>query len=109
MITQEDLISAGYKPFKQKNICEFTESFWQKRFDDDKGKKYFITLAEYDNSKYKDTYQFEGRYSFQSDTQFVSSGVTFNIEMLSPKSVEEMEEFFENMWVKLSCDYYEEF
>ena len=60
MITQEQLRQAGYKPFTQRNLKEYTNSFWQKRFDDEKGKKYFITVAEYDNSKYKDIYQFEG-------------------------------------------------
>lgn len=109
MITQEDLISAGYKPFKQSNIKDFTESFWQKRFDDAKGKKYFITIAEYNNSNYKELLDVRGRYSFEPESQFCSNGITFNITMLSPNSIEEMENFFGSMWVKMNCDYYEEF
>ena len=105
MITKEQLIAAGYKPFKQKGIKEYTESFYQKRFDDDKGKKYFITLSEYD---YRTYHQVPYDFSYEPDVQFETHGVTFNATMLSPESVEQMEIFFENMWYNLGCDYYEE-
>lgn len=109
VITQEQLKLAGYKPFTQRNLKEFTNSFWQKRFDDTKGKKYFITIAEYDNSNYKELFKLRGKYSFQPETQFESNGVTFDVQMHAPKCIEEMEAFFEKMWYNLSCDYYEEF
>ena len=105
MITKEQLIAAGYKPFMQRNIKEYTESFYQKRFDDGKGKKYFITIAEYDHRDYP---QVPYDFSYEPDVQFVTHGVTFNTTMLSPESVEQMEEFFEKMWFNLDCDYYAE-
>ena len=108
MLTREALLSAGYRQFKQKNIREFTDQFYQKRFDDNQGKKYFITIAEYDNSKYKVSHPMLPDFSYSPDGQFESNGTTFNVEMLTPKSVEEMEAFFERMWVDMKCDYYEE-
>lgn len=105
MLTREALLAAGYKPFTQKNIKEFTNSFYQKRFDDENGKKYFITIAEYDNRMYADMNLPD--FSYSPDTQFNSNGVTFEIEMLTPESVEQMEAFFERMWVQMGCDYYE--
>lgn len=107
MITKEQLTAAGYKPFNQIGIREYTKSFWQKRFDDDKGKKYFITIAEYDNLEDKNR-QFSQEFSYSPFTQFETHGATFDVEMLNPQSVEQMEEFFENIWFKMDCNYYEE-
>lgn len=107
MLTRETLLAAGYRPFKQKNIREFTDQFYQKRFDDYKGKRYFITIGEYDNRKYHDRMPTLPDFSYSPDTQFNSNGVTFEIEMLTPESVEQMEAFFERMWVQMGCDYYE--
>lgn len=109
VITQEQLKLAGYKPFTQNGLSAYTNSYWQKRFVDEKGKKYFITIAEYDNSSYKELFELRGKYSFQPEAQFESHGVTFNIQMLSPESIEEMEAFFEKMWYNMNCNYYEEF
>lgn len=109
MLTNNDLIAAGYKPFTQRNLKEFTNSFYQKRFDDENGKKYFITVAEYDNSKYLKEYINLSEFSYEADCQFVSNGVTFNVDMLNPESIQQMEEFFEKMWYNLGCEYYELF
>lgn len=106
-LTQESLRQAGFKPFKQKGLSQFTDSYWQKCFNDTKGKKYFITVAEYDNSRFPQLLELRGRYGFSPNTQFECNGVTFDIEMLSPKSMEEMLDFFESMWKNMSCDYYE--
>ena len=108
MITKEALLAAGYRPFKQKNIKEFTNSFYQKRFDDEKGKRYFITIGEYDYRKYLDRIPALPDFSYSPDGQFKSNGVAFEIEMLTPESVEQMEAFFERMWADMKCDYYEE-
>ena len=107
MLTREALLTAGYKLFTQKNVKEFTNSFYQKRFDDGKGKRYFITIAEYDNRAYQDSHPMLPEFSYSPDTQFNSNGVTFNVEMFTPESVEQMEAFFERMWVQMGCDYYE--
>lgn len=106
-VTQDSLRQAGFKPFKQKGLSDWTDSYWQKRFDDTKGKKYFITIAEYDNSRFPQLLELKGKYSFAPDSQFKANGVTFDVQMHSPQSIEEMLDFFENMWKNMNCDYYE--
>lgn len=107
MLNKDQLLAASYKQFKQRNIHEFTDSFYQKRFDDENGKKYFITIAEYDNRAYQDRHPTIKDFSYAPESQFESNGATFNVEMLSPESAEQMEAFFERMWVDTKCDYYE--
>lgn len=101
MITREKLIAAGYKHFNQSHIKEYTDSFLQKRFDDEYGKRYFITIVEYNHGVDK--------LYYIPFTEFESHGTTFDIEMYNPGSVEQMEKFFENIWFKMDCNYYEEF
>lgn len=107
MLTKQDLLAAGYRPFKQQHIREFTDQFYQKRFDDSVGKKYFITIAEYDNREYQDRIPKLKDFSYAPESQFETRGVTFDVEMFSPESVEQMEMFFEDMWKSMMCDYYE--
>ena len=105
MITQQDLIAAGFKKFNQKNLWQFTETGWQKCIRDKEGnKKYFITIAEYDNSNFPDILKNSGKYSFQPEGQFeTEDGITFNIEMLHPKSVGEVLDFFEKIYYRMNC------
>ncbi len=107
-ITRESLLAAGYKAFTQKNLKSYTESFYQKRFDDERGKRYFITIAEYDNRQYQDHISSLPDFSYSPEAQFTeANGTTFNVEMLWPKSVKEMEDFFESLWLAMSCEHYE--
>lgn len=109
MLTKDQLLASGYKPFSQRNLKQFTSQFYQKRFDDSVGKKYFITIAEYNNREHQDRIPQLKDFSYSSESQFEIGTITFNVEMLTPESVEEMEAFFERMWVQMGCDYYERF
>lgn len=109
MITSKDLIEAGYKPFKQKNVKNYTEQGYQKRFGDTKGKRYFITVWEYDNRNYQDRVPNLPDFGYSPESQFECNGVTFNVETIGQNSVEQMEAFFEEMWKSMMCDYYERF
>ena len=106
-VTQAALKAAGYKQFTQRNIWQYTSIGWQKCFRDEKGKKYYITIAEYDNSQFPNIKEICGDYSFQPETQFESNGTTFDVQMHRPDSIEQMEEFFENLWKSMNCNYYE--
>lgn len=110
MITSDSLITAGYKPFTQRGLKEFTNSYFQKRFDDEYGKRFYITISEYDNKDIQQRYPESNTpdFSYAPDGQFTdANGVVFDIGMHSPKSVEEMESFFVNIWDKQCCEYYE--
>lgn len=110
MITDSQLLSAGYKTFKSSIRSQATQGF-QKRFDDDNGLKYYVTIWEYSNSEYKDQYA-KGTlpdFSYAPDVQFERKGVVFNVEVLLSQfnELEEVEAFVEELWVKMGCDYYE--
>ena len=82
-ITRESLLEHGYKPFTQKNLKEYTDQHYQKRFDDTHGKKYFITVSEWANKEYQDIFKIED-FSYEASGQFTDSArATFNVEMLS--------------------------
>lgn len=112
MLTYESLIKGGYKPFKQDNLKEFTKDFLQKCITDGLGKRYYITLAVYENSKYITKGMSLPEFSFSPDVQFTTpAGTTFNVEMLTSAtdSVESVERFFEKLWCALECTYYEKY
>lgn len=109
-ITREALLAAGYFSFTQKNLKSCTESFYQKCFRDAHGKRFYITIAEYNNSVLQQRFPDSNtpNFSYEPDVQFTDAkGSTFNVSMLSPKSVEEMEGFFEQLFVQMECEHYE--
>ena len=109
-ITREALIEAGYKPFTQKGLRQYTDSHYQKCVRDAHGKKYYITIAEYDNRKHKERLPMLDDFSYAPESQFTdSNGITFNVEAISPKSVEDMEIFFERQFTLVGCSYYERY
>lgn len=106
MLTKETLLAAGYKPFKSR-VKQYTDQGYQKRFDDEHGKRYFITVWEYDNRPYKHNCPQLNDFNYAPESQFEIGTIAFNVEMITPESVEEMEAFFERMWMSMNCDYYE--
>ena len=113
-LTPEDWIAKGYKQFKS-TIKPLADFGLQKRFDDENGKRYFITVWVYDNSAYMDRYEGWSMWSFQPDVQFkMEDGTTFDVvyhhtnnTQWGVTSIDDVEAFFYNMWEKLGCQYYE--
>lgn len=117
-ITDEELINKGYNrydptQFDNRWVCDR----FQKRFDDDNGKKYFIDFVKYDNT---DVIEHEKKrgvsnpdyiplYSYEIETQLNKDDKAFNIELLSHwnDSLDEVEQFIDEIWTKLKLDYYE--
>ena len=62
-LVPEDWIAKGYKQFKS-TIKPLADFGLQKRFDDENGKRYFITVWVYDNSAYMDSYEGLSMWSF---------------------------------------------
>lgn len=120
-LTPEDWEAQGYKRFKS-TIKPSAAFGLQKRFDDEVGKKYFITIWVYDHEddyhkrfmdlpRWKDQFS---RYGFQPDVQLACNDVPFDISLHFSNSnkwgvtpIEYVERFFEKMWRDMDCDYYE--
>jgi len=112
LVNKENLLNAGYKIYTSpisKNESHYVESF-EKRFEDEQGKKYFIHLDCWDLRKlvkFKEDVDFGAKVQFDND-----KGETFDVSYFITSgrtTIEEVERFFENMWVKMECSYYENY
>lgn len=116
MIFEKELIAAGYKKYTSRLDKQYADYFYQKRFSDDEGKKYFINFSHYPANRYGQT---ELKESWNADVQFITiSGPTVDIEYFSfwteeneynhpITSIEDVEQFFEKMWETNLFEYYE--
>ena len=115
---EQEMIDKGYKIFKS----SFNNSLrgFQKRFDDKKGKKYFITIWHYNHSEQLGLENLPKGDSYTADTQFRfdngGKDNTCNIEYLGDvlpnewrpvTTLKDIEDFFETFWKKMKPDYYE--
>ena len=114
MITSQQLIEAGYNRSISHGSKQFTNVLYQKRFDDEHGKRYFINVWEWDNRDFfkKRGYKsaLDNDFSYQAESQFTYGyGTVFNIELLANDSIKQIEAFFAETWDRLGCAYYETF
>ena len=109
----EDLVNAGYRKYEDyyhKVTYGYAfKGLYQKRFDDDVGKKYFIDIVVLSYEMHGQPYT-----GFKTTSQFNSDEThneTFNVEYIvnQEDSIEKVEEFFDKMWSKLNLAYYEKF
>ena len=50
-LNYNNFINEGYRFWTGKGMSNYADGFWQKKFTDNKGIKYFIEFYEYDWSK----------------------------------------------------------
>lgn len=117
---EQEMIDNGYKIFKS----SFNNSLrgFQKRFDNKKGKKYFITIWHYNHSEQLGLENLPKGDSYTADTQFRfdngGKDNTCNIEYWGDvlpnewrpvTTLKDIEDFFETFWKKMKPDYYESY
>lgn len=117
---EQEMIDNGYKIFKS----SFNNSLrgFQKRFDNKKGKKYFITIWHYNHSEQLGLENLPKGDSYTADTQFrfdnEGKDNTCNIEYWGDvlpnewrpvTTLKDIENFFETFWKKMKPDYYESY
>lgn len=112
MITEEYILSKGYTkynrtPFdKDIVICRF-----QKCFRDDNGKKYFIDAVKIDHHFIPEDRRDEywKPYSFEYDLQVSvdDDEKPINLQFFSNWTLDKVEEFVEDFFVKMNINYYE--
>ena len=117
---EQELIDSGYKIFK--SAFSYSIRGFQKRLDDDKGKKYFITIwhwnhgkqhPEWNNAPDKDSYEFDlqfsiGKYQRELIVNLKITGKNLPDEYEGEIiSLAETEEFIEKTWKDMGCPYYE--
>lgn len=117
---EQEMINNGYKIFKS----SFNNSLrgFQKRFDDKKGKKYFITIWHYNYGEQlnrfdlpqKDSYTSEAQFRFEKSGKDNTCNIEYWGDVIPNKyrpitTLKNIEDFFDNCWKKLKPDYYETF
>lgn len=103
------ILEKGYKEFKPTQIhSDRTSKCFQRRFDDDIGKKYFININKNDwkGLLHKEV---EDSYIYEYEVQLYSKDTHDAINMLfhSSWTLDQVEEFVENMFQSGTLDYYE--
>lgn len=111
--TDEYFINRGYEKWDRYNLqpdivmCNF-----QKRFDDEVGKKYFIDVQKIshdwmpDHLKSTDSYTLY-EYTYSCQVYKKDTHAALNMEFFSDWSIEQVEEFIERLFQNGELDYYE--
>jgi len=117
---EQELVDSGYKIF-QSGFSHAIRGF-QKRFDDEVGKKYFITIwhwnhgkqhPEWNNAPNKDSYEFDLQFRIDKEGKDLTVNLTITGKNLPDEygqeivSLKETEEFIEKTWRDMNAAYYE--
>lgn len=107
----EDWIKSGYRRFELcDNLLNKSADFGlQKRFDDEKGKRYFITVYVYDWEKYPQ--HIGERFGFMPTVNFAlgNDKPFYDISMNGTFDIAECETKMERLWIHFGKPYYELF
>ena len=112
-LTPQDWLAAGYNQCAvNKYTSQYASFLLQKRIDDHKGKKYFITVLTYDNQ----SLGLQSKWSFAPTVQFqlASDKPVVNVELITRNdkdsvvtSILDIETLLDKMWKDLGEPYYE--
>ena len=112
---ERDLLKRGYKIYKANSFDSYQKLF-QKRFDDDKGIKYFITIEKYDFGYVKNSlhYNVTAQFHFEKERKCKCVNLQYSADFLPNEyrevtSIEEFEQFFEDFFKIMKPEYYELF
>lgn len=109
--SDEYFLNEGYKKYPRSPIDpDGVKCLFQKRFDDDKGKKYFITIKKWDWHQYKDRMGNSPLITYEYETQLYRKDThdAVDIEWHSSWNLEDVEQMAEDLWETGWFDYYEE-
>lgn len=112
MLTDEKLLAMGYKQYAPTGLDhEIVVSRFQKRFDDQYGKKYFINVLKNDHSFIPESQRGDWwtryRYTYEVQVTCDTGEKTLNLEFFADWTVEGVEKFMADMFEKMKLNYYE--
>lgn len=116
----QEWFDAGYNLYEVKNkeFGKLADFLLQKKFVDEEGIRYFITVYTYDRTKVKhylhngdETIERDGRYGYMPHVQFnLGNGKPFfEITMNAINSIQEVETYYEDFWCTLLKPYCERY
>lgn len=112
MMNDEYLIKHGYRQYEPTKFDHSdVVARFQKRFDDNFGKKYFIDVLKWSNYYVPDerrdnwwkpyTYEYEVQVNFGKEENYL------NLKFFYGWSLEDVEKFMEDFFEKMKLNYYE--
>ena len=111
-MTDEYLLEKGYRKYPSTPLDdEYIVARFQKRFDDDFGKKYFIDVLRWSHD-YVPTFYRENNwepYSYEYEIHFsmYEEEKSLNLKFFNSWTLEEVEIFAEDFFNKMKPNYYE--
>lgn len=112
-MTDDFLLERGYKKYGRSIYDnDYVVTRFQKRFDDDFGKKYFINIIKISNNfvpehlRRKEGWE-PYTYSYEVQVTQSASENALNLEFYPDWKLEDVEEFMESMFEKMKLNYYE--
>ena len=111
-MTDEYLIEQGYKKYNPTPFDnEYVVARFQKRFDDDFGKKYFINVLKWSHDyvpvNRRDKWWKPFAYCYETQVTMFEGEKALNLEFFSDWTLEEVEKYMEEMFEKMKLNYYE--
>jgi len=103
-ITEDVLLAAGYRKFG-KWPPKIADNLFQRRISDENGTRYYIDIWMYDWSKYPHHIG-EYKQAFEAEAYY-SDGISAILHHCEERTLEKVEEFFADLFIKFGAGYYE--
>ena len=103
MINDQILEAEGYRKHTDK-FFEYSDYFYQKKFCDDVGVKYFIEFVKYTLPQ-----EVEGSYDSWAAFMRINGPIVMDFRMhyIKNETIEKIESMMDLFWTTMKCNYYE--
>lgn len=98
-VTVEDLKQSGYRRYDPPLTKPHAVAMWQKPKLEGQAIRYYICAYQYSEMN-------DRRTSFQYEVNFSLNQKPFYAVCWDRESIEEVEDFFHDIWTKLGCDFW---
>ena len=111
-MSDEYLLEYGYKKYNPTSFDnEHIVARFQKRFDDDFGKKYFINVLKWSNEYIPETHRSQSwtpfSYEYETQVEMSDEENPLNLHFFANWSLSKVERFMEDFFEKMKPNYYE--
>lgn len=111
-MTDEYILEKGYKQCNPTHYdSEYIVARFQKRFDDECGKKYFINVLKWSHNfvpvERRDEYWQPYGYEYEVQVSMYDEKNTMDLHFFSDWTLNRVEEFMVEFFEKMCVDYYE--
>ena len=111
-MTDEYLLERGYKKYPPTYYSNYVVAMFQKRFDDDFGKKYFINVLKWSHDYVptcrRDEWWEPFSYEYEVQVTMSENDNGLDLKFHSSWTLEEVEIFIEEFFEKMKPNYYED-